>query len=50
MEASRGNGAPDSSDNGLLLCRNHHRAFDIGCLQYDAATARLRRREDCTPF
>lgn len=42
--------SPDSSDNGLLLCRNHHRAFDIGWLQYDAATATLRWREDCTSF
>ncbi|MGJ9507539.1 HNH endonuclease [Actinotignum sp. GS-2025f] len=40
----------DSSDNGLLLCRNHHRAFDIGWLQYDAATATLRWKENCTPF
>lgn len=42
--------SPDSSDNGLLLCRNHHRAFDIGWLQYDAATATLRWSEDCAPF
>ncbi|MDY5148296.1 hypothetical protein DDD64_04625 [Actinotignum sanguinis] len=42
--------SPDSSSNGLLLCRNHHRAFDIGWLQYDATTKSLQWNNDCHPF
>ena len=28
-------GGESSLDNGLLLCRNHHRALDIGLIEYD---------------
>ncbi|WP_413541875.1 HNH endonuclease [Brachybacterium squillarum] len=29
-------GGEPTLDNGLLLCRNHHRAMDAGLLRYDS--------------
>lgn len=34
-------GGTDSSDNGLALCRNHHRAFDIDLVAFEPETVRV---------
>lgn len=34
-------GGEDSSENGLLLCRNHHKAFDAGLLLFDVNKRKL---------
>jgi len=34
-------GSPDTLDNGICLCRNHHRAFDYGLIRIDPRTWRI---------
>ena len=34
-------GSPDTIDNGVCLCRNHHRAFDYGLLRIEPETWRI---------